>query len=137
MTHLSEHDLWGMGSNRVATMAPGPGDLFVVTMLGGQRVFVEPIDQYDRAVRIAEGFARRIVHGRPVVIRVLPMSLDELLSHMGMTREELASGLDAADEEADRKLVIDTCMAVLRESSDQHVRAEAVEVLTGIGALRQ
>jgi len=134
--HLSEHDLWTTGSNRVATMAPGPGDLFVMTTLDGKRVFVEPIDQYDRAVRIAEGFARRIVHDRPVIIRVLPMSLPEMLAHMRMPPEKLAAGLDA-DDGADRKLITDTCMAALRESSDQHVRAEAFALLTSMGVLGQ
>jgi hypothetical protein len=137
MTHLSEHDLWTMGSNRVATMPPGPGDLFVVTMLSGKRVFIEPIDQYDKAVQIAERFARHIRHDRPVILRVLPMSLDELVAQMRMTRAELTAVTPPTDDDADRKLVIDTCMGALRESSDQHVRAEAVEVLTGMGVLRQ
>jgi hypothetical protein len=133
MTHLSEHDLWTTGSIRVATMAPGPGDLFVVTTLGGKRVFVEPTDQYERAVRVAESIARRVVHDRPVIIRVLPMTLAELLAHMGTTREQLAQGASPEDDAADRKLIIDTCMAVLRECNDAAVRTDAYNLLVSMG----
>ena len=131
---VSDHDLWSKGNNRVTTMAPGPGDLFVVTTLGGKRVFVEPIDQYDHALRIAEGFARRIIHDRPVIIRVVPMTSDELLMHMGTTLEAVATNPSEGDS-ADRKLVVDTCMAALRECSDPAVREDALALLTSLGVL--
>lgn len=136
MTHLSEHDLWTGRSTRVTTMAPGPGDLFVVTTMFGKRVFVEPVDQYDRAVRVAEGFARRLTHDRPVVIRVLPMSLAELLAHMGLTQAELAAEGSPEASDRDRQLVIDTCMAALRECNEPAVRQEAYDLLSNLGAIK-
>lgn len=136
MTFVSEHDLWGAGGHRVATMAPSPDDLFVVTLMFGKRVLVDPIDQYDRAVRVAEAFARRIVHDRPVTIKVLPMSFAELVAHTGTTREELAMTLTPEDREADRRLIIDGCWRALRESNDPKVRAEASEILTGMGVMQ-
>lgn len=135
MTHLSEHDLWTTGGHRVASMEPGPGDLFVVTTIGGKRALVEPIVQYERAVRIADAFARRLRHERPVTIRVLPMSAEELLAHMGLSREQLARGSTPEDDTADRKLVIDTCMAAIRDCPDPAVRADALGLLTSLGAM--
>jgi hypothetical protein len=137
MTHLSDHDLWGAGGHRVATMAPGPDDLFVVTLMFGKTVLVDPIDQYDRTVRVAEAFARRIVHDRPVTIKVIPLSFRELLAHEGTTREEVAKTLTPADRAADRLLITDACWKVLRESNDPKVRADALELLTGMGVSKQ
>lgn len=137
MTFVSEHDLWGAGGHRVATMPPSPGDLFVVTLMFGKRVLVDPIDQYDRAVRVAEAFARRIVHPRPVTIKVLPMSFPELVAQTGTTREEIAKTLTPKDREADRQLIIDACWRALRESNDPAVRTEASEILTGMGVPKQ
>jgi hypothetical protein len=138
MTHLSEHDLWSTGRNRVTSWEPGEGDLFIVTTLGGRRVFVEPVADYEKAVRVAQGFARRIVHDRPVVIRVVPMTLAELLAHMGTTHNELmAAPSGSADDAADRQLVIDTCRTVLRECNEQAVRQDAYDLLASLGGISQ
>jgi len=137
MTHLSDHDLWITGSNRIATMAPGPGDLFVVTTMFGKPVLVEPVDQYDRAVRVAEGFARRLRHDRPLTIRVMGMSLHELLAFMGITEAELAAGISPKVEGEFRQLAIDACMGALRECNEPTVRKDAFDLLIKLGILKQ
>ena len=75
-------NIWTPNGNRVAALAPGPGDLFVVTTMFGKRVFVQPIGNYDRAVKIAEAFARQMTQERPFTIKVLPMSFSELLARL-------------------------------------------------------
>jgi hypothetical protein len=130
-------NIWTPNGNRVAALAPGPGDLFVVGMLFGKRVFVWPITDYDRAITTTQAFARQITQPRPFTIKVLPMSLDELLAHMGMTRAELAAGVSPAMEQEFRQLGIEACMKVLRECNEPQVRAEAVDLLTSMGALGQ
>jgi len=135
MAHLSDHDLWSAGSNRVATMEPGPGDLFVVILMFGKPVFVEPIDQYDRGVRTAEGFARRLRHDRPLTLRVLGMSLHELLALMGTTPAEFA-GTSPKVEAEFRQLAVDACMGALRDCDDPAVRKDAYDLLVKMGVLQ-
>lgn len=66
MGHLSQTDLWGPGDNRVVALPPSPGDLFVVTTVGGKLVLLHPIDEYEQAVRIANAFCRRYRGESPV-----------------------------------------------------------------------
>lgn len=35
--------IWTRNGNHVAALGPAPGDLFVLTTIGGKRVFVEPV----------------------------------------------------------------------------------------------
>lgn len=130
-------NIWTPTGNRVAALAPGPDDLFVVTTLFGKRVFVEPIGDYDKALRLAEAFASRTTQPRPFTIKVLCMSFAELLAHMGTTREEYAKHLTPEEAESDRKLAISACMDMLRTCNDPAVRADALEILTSMGVLPQ
>lgn len=127
---------WIPNGNRVATMAPGPGDLFVVTTLGGKRVLVDPIADYEKALRIAEAFARQMAQPRPLTIKVIPMSLPEMLAHIGTTPKRLAAGLSPDDEASDRQLVVDTCMSALRECNEPQVRKDAYDLLVSIGVMK-
>jgi hypothetical protein len=134
---FSEHDLWGPGSNRVATMAPGPDDLFVVVTVFAKRIVVLPISDYEKALAMANSMANRVRGERPVTIKVLPMSFAELVAHTGTTREEIAKSLTPADRAECRQVIIDGCWRVLRESNDPAVRADALELLTGMGVPKQ
>lgn len=127
---------WTPNGNRVASMAPGPDDLFVVTTILAKTVFIQPVADYERAFKIAEAFARHMTMKRPFAIKVIPMSLDEMLAHIGMTREEFAKGLPI-DDIAARKLVVDTCMEALRDCADPAVRADALDLLTSLGVVQK
>lgn len=59
MGHLSKHDLWTEGANRVVALPPSPGDLFVITTVAGKRVLVHPVHEYGKAVSIAKAYSRR------------------------------------------------------------------------------
>lgn len=59
---------------RVATFAPGHGDLFLVTMIGDQIVYNEPVASYDAAVWRAEAVVARLRWRRPFTVKVLPLS---------------------------------------------------------------
>lgn len=58
-------NIWSRNLNCVSAMAPSPDDLFVVTTLFGKRVFVQPIHEYEAALRVAQAFADYVQHPRP------------------------------------------------------------------------
>ena len=77
MTHLSEHDLWGTGGNRVVVLPPTEGDVFVTIAIGGSAAVLWPVNEYDRAVEVAQRFTRRLRTAQPVTIKVLCVTLAE------------------------------------------------------------
>ena len=129
-------NVWTPNGNRVAALAPGPDDLFVVTTIGGRRVTVQPVADYPKAIKTAEAFARETDTPRPLTVKVLCMSLRELLAHMGTTIGDFAAGLSPEVDKEFRHLAIQTCMEALHANTDAATRADAVELLTGLGALR-
>lgn len=128
--------IWTPNGNNVAVLPPSPGDLFVVTTIGGQRVFVEPIGQYEKAITTAEAFARATTQPRPFTIKVLCMTFPELLAHMGTTREECVKYLSADDAEKDREAAIRACTEMLRACNDAQVRADCLDILRDLGAMQ-
>lgn len=127
--------IWTPNGNHVAALGPSPGDLFVVTMIGGKRVFVEPVTQYEKAVGLAEAFARAMTQPRPFTIKVLCMTFGELIAHMGHRREDYANALSPEDAERDRQAKISACMDLLRTCNDPQVRADALDILKEMGAI--
>jgi hypothetical protein len=120
-------------SEYVAALPPVPGDIFVVTSILGKRVALQPIGDYDKAVATARAFAGQTRHP----IKVLSMSLRELLAFMGIPLADFVSGMSPAVEQELRQLAIDGCMAALRECNDPAVRADAHKVLVDLGVLKQ
>ena len=121
--------------NCVAALQPAPGDLFVVITLCAKIVFVKPADEYEQALCLAQTFAGEVPPvGRPFTVKVMGMSLDELLAFMGISREEFASSVTITDAEL-RELTKRTCKDVLRRSNDPAVRADAMDLLVATGAL--
>ena len=122
--------------NCVAALQPAPGDLFTVTLLGAKVVFLKPADEYEQALRLAQTFADQVPPvGRPFTVKVLGMSLDEVLAFMGISRDDFAAGLATDDAEL-RQLAEGTCKDVLRRSNDAAVRADAMDLLTDMGVFR-
>lgn len=130
-------NIWTPNGNRVAALPPGSGDLFVVTTLFGQRITVEPVSAFDAAVARAEAFARGMAHDRPFTVKVLCMSFRELLAAQGLAMEHMRAGYTHEDEAEDRQRAIEACTATLRDSNDPTVRADAFEVLTSMGVIKQ
>lgn len=124
--------------NCVAALQPAPGDLFTVTLLGGKIVFVRSADEYEQVLRFAESVAGQVAPpgGRPYTLKVIGMTLDEVLAFAGISRDDFAAGLKVGDAEL-RDLARRTCREVLLRSNDGAVRAEAMDLLTEMGALTQ
>lgn len=135
MTHVSAHDLWGGGSGIVATLPPSPGDLLCMTTVQGRQVFLDPVTSFDAAVRRANAFARRVVHPEPLVVKVVCMSMAEALL-MGLAPANLFSDQTPEDEATMRQAVVTACYDALRNCPDPKVRADALKLLTDIGAVR-
>jgi hypothetical protein len=128
-------NIWTPNGNRVAALVPGPDDLFVVTTIGGRRVTVQPIDEYDKALKTAEAFARQTSTPRPLSVKVLCLSLRELLAQVGTTPAEFFAGMTPEEDAELRRLAIDACMNALRKSNEASVRADAMEALTALGVI--
>lgn len=128
--------LHSRNGNCFAALQPAPDDLFVVTTLSAKVVFVKPADEYEQALRLAQTLAEQVPPvGRPFTVKVLGMSLDELLACMGISRADFAAGLRTDDAEL-RQLAESTCKEVLRRSDDATVRADAMDLLTDMGVFR-
>ena len=124
--------------NCVAALQPAPGDLFVVTLLAGKVVFIQPVADYEKALRLAEVFAGRVPPpGRPFTVKVLGASVPELLALQGTTREALVASLTPETEEDDRQLILSTCREVLRDCDDAAARRDAFDLLIQMGASLQ
>jgi hypothetical protein len=127
--------LHSRNGNCVAALQPSPGDLFVVTTIGAKVVFVKPVGEYEQALRLAETFSAQMPVGKPFTVKVMGMSLDELLAFRGISRADFAAGLTIPDVEL-RELAESTCKDVLRRSNDAAVRADAMDLLADLGVLQ-
>ncbi len=134
MSHLSQHDLWGKGGHRVATLAPSPGDVFVLTTLFGRRVFVQPVTEYEQAVRRAQAFVRRLVHAGHVTVKVICLTLPEAQA-MGYAPDDLFQDQTPEAEAEMRQLAVSASMDALRNSPDATVRLDAMKLLNDLGVL--
>ena len=114
-------------ANRVVSAEPGPRDSFVVTLVDGKRVAVEPADAYEQALSRANALASRIKEP----VKLLPMQVGELLGFMGLEKADL--GAPSPTDAEMRRLVVATCQEAMLEASDVTVRREAHSVLVGMG----
>ncbi|WP_146642680.1 hypothetical protein [Thioclava marina] len=122
-----------MFQGRVATLAPGHGDLFVLTLLGDRVLAYEPITVYDRAVRRANELAK-VRSERPFTVKVLALSGREARKLLG-----ISGGISslAPHEYAElREQIRANCIAALETCRDPHVMADAYDVLRWLGAVQ-
>lgn len=135
MTHLSEHDLWGAAGNRVVTLPPADGDVFVALTVAGAAAALWPVDEYDKAVEIAERFARRFRTDRPVAIKVLSVSLREAQRFGFLPAGPMPA--QTPDQDAkDRQFAVDTLWRLVRESDNVTVRGDALDLLRELGEVK-
>ena len=120
-------NIWTRNGNYVSVLGPGPEDLFVVTMVDGKRYAIQPVSEYSSALDIAEKLAEQI--SSPV--KLMALSLNEVLAFTGVSLVDLAAGLTTEDDER----AITACREVLRECNDRGLRAQAEEVLVSMGAI--
>ena len=130
-------NIWSHNRNCVSTMAPAPDDLFVVTTLFGKRVFVQPIGDYEAALRVAQAFADHVQQPRPVVVKVLCLSHAEMTDAMGIDPAKLFEGQTPEQEAELRQIVVTACKTALLDSPQQIVRADAMQLLINMGDMRQ
>jgi hypothetical protein len=133
MTRLSEHDLWN-SLHAVATLPPSGDDVFVVTTLNGQIASVQPINEYEVAVRTAQAFIRRILKPRRLTIKVLCLGLREA-QRLGLVPNDLFAGQTQEQDAEDWQLLVTTLMDAMRASNEPQVRSDAYDTLRQIGAI--
>lgn len=130
--NVSEHDLWGNGGNLVVPFPPTAGDVFVVVTVAGAAAIVWPVNEYDRAVEVAERFARRLRAAQPVAIKVMAVTLREAQRFGFLPSGPMPAKSPEQDAE-DRKFAVDTLWRLVRESNDAAIRAEALDLLKLLG----
>ncbi len=129
---------WSQDGNLVAILEPGPRDLFVVTMIDGKQILAEQISEFDtahkRARRIAAAHEGKC---KPFTVKVVSMSLEELLAFQGIEYAAFAEHIQnsMSDEEA-RKMCAESFFSVLRDSDDQRIREQALEGLKTLGVMQ-
>lgn len=128
-------NLWTSGGNSVVTFPPSRDDLFVAVLVAGQVALFWPITDYDRAVRAAETLTRAQHRERPYVVKVIPVTAKEAQT-LGLLPENLFEGMTPEKHAEIQQRTYDTCMEVLRTSTDPVTREDAIELLRSMGALR-
>lgn len=113
--------------HRCTTIAPGKLDLFVLTLVDGTRVALDPVTDYDAALARARAFHR----GPKCQVKVLPLTGDEARNMSLLVPAAKPEPLCPSDE----KLVRDTLVSVFRTSNDDDARRDAFELLRDMGVV--
>jgi len=129
-------DLWSNGGNKVIQLPPSPDDIFVVTLLFGKVMFCQPIAEYQKAVRVAEGFIRRVRPPRPITLKVLSVTGAEASTMMQIDPATLFADQTPEEEAQLRGLVVARCKDALRDNNDPAVRNDAYDLLINLGELK-
>lgn len=128
-------NIWtpGSGGGRVATMAPGPDDVFVVTTVGGRRALIHPVGLYEHALELAQAAAIRMAPV-PMTIRVMAVTLSEAQA-FGFVSDDLFEDQTPGQEAEMRQLVVSTLWTVVRHSNEARPRADALRLLKEMGEM--
>ena len=123
---------------RVVTAEPGQDDTFVATFIEGKFAYLDGADDHAAAVNRAHAFLK----DNAVAIKVLPVTFDELLNLLHITREDLARDMqrlpaDHPENVALKKAIVERMKQVLTsERADGQTRAKALELLQDMGAMQ-
>ena len=109
---------------------PGPQDLFLVILVNGQRASIQSVEDYDRWRWAAEQLAEQ----QQCQVKVLPMTGDEMMNFYGISPQP-PQPIANLDREF-REQAVRNCLDVLRECGSQKDRAQALDLLTKMGALQ-
>lgn len=109
---------------------PGPRDMFLVILVNGKRVAIQPATDFWRWKFAAEQLATR----ERCNVKVLPMSGGEMMAFLGIEPEphQPIANLDPAF----REQAVKNCVDALRECSEPREREEALSLLGHMGVLQ-
>jgi hypothetical protein len=127
-------NIWTSGGGRVATMAPGPDDVLVVTTVAGRRVSLHTVDDYGHALNVAEAAAVRMAPV-PVTIKVFCLTLIEAQA-FGLVPSDLCKNQTPKEEAETRELVVTTLWNLLQNGSEAKVRSQAWRMLKDLGEVK-
>lgn len=128
--------------NRVVADDPEPGDIAVQVAWrapvgdGVHERYLElpymPISDYDEIVEWAVGFADHLDH--PII--VLPLNHLDILHTIRAGRyPKVFANLAEAEQRELQHLLVDACVAIMRDCDDPDVRAEAYQHLQALGVV--
>lgn len=114
---------------RAVCPEPGRRDVFLVVLVNGRRVSVQPVTDYERLRDVLETFARE----QECYVKMLPMTGSELMAFCGITPSE-PQPMDTL-EPAFRAQAVLNCLDVLEQGVEPCERQEALDLLRKLGAL--
>lgn len=127
-------NIWTPGGGHVVALAPGPGDLFVLTTVAGRKVLLHPVEQFGYAVKLAEAAAIRMAPV-PVTIKVLSLTLAEGQA-FGLIPADLGKDETPEQEAETRQLVVKTLWKLVQHGSEAKVRSDAWRMLQELGEVK-
>lgn len=93
---------------------PGPHDLFLLILINGVRVAIQPVDDHERLTQAAE----RLAHEQKCHVKVLPMTGNEMMNFLGIMLEPgPLRPIESLDPEF-RKQGIQNSVDLLRDSQE-------------------
>lgn len=112
-------------------MCPEPGqrDLFLIVLVNGRRVGLQPVTDYERLRPVLETFARE----QECHVKLLPMTSTELFAFCGIEPSE-PQPMDAL-EPAFRAQAVQNCLDLLRASREPRECDEALDLMRKLGVL--
>lgn len=116
----------------LVTVPPVHGDLFVITLVGDEIVYNEPIMSYDLAVRRAEYVVSQLKWRRAYTVKVLPLSGPEARA-FGLVPDDPFAHLTPHEHYEMREQARANCLRALQTTRDPAVRADAYDTLGMIG----
>lgn len=114
---------------RAVCPEPGPRDLFLIVLMNGKRVSIQPVTEYERLRPVLETFARE----QECQVKLLPMTSSELFAFCGILPSE-PQPMDAL-EPAFRAQAVQNCLDLMRESREPSERTEAMDLMKKLGVL--
>lgn len=109
---------------RAVCPEPQPCDVFLVLLINGKRVAINPVSDYPE-MRMA---AERVALANRCHVKLLPLAGDEVLSFLGIT-----PGQFAPDDPAMRQLDIRSCVEVMLKFGSGD---ECEDVLRRLGTMQ-
>lgn len=127
------------GNNiHITHMTPAPGDLFCCVTVNGDLALTRTIDRHHQVLTWLDGFAyAQPTQAKPVVIKVLCLTLHEMVRFGFVSADALAAGRADPERDAeDRQFVLNTLWRLVRESNTRDVRNDALKLLREFGGLQ-
>jgi hypothetical protein len=117
--------------NMVCAIEPMERDSWVETLIGGKRIAMQPIAQYEAAVKWAVSMADQF----DPPIHIVPIDANDLAVLRGESLERGLAALTPDERHELRREIVTTAALAMRDCPDPDVRTDAYAVLGKMGVV--